>query len=66
MLYMPYMSKYIAVVFTCSRGYFIKPTIIETKNPKDRLMTEVRETDRGSEISYFSVKCFMCIIVFSL
>lgn len=24
----------------CSRGYFIEPTIVQTKNPKDKIMTE--------------------------
>ena len=27
-------------IFVCSRGYFIEPTIVQTKNPKDKIMTE--------------------------
>lgn len=35
--------QWIAAVFYCSVGYFIDPTVIETKDPKNKWMLEVTE-----------------------
>ena len=29
------------LIFTCSVGYFVQPTIYQTTNPKNKLMQEV-------------------------
>lgn len=35
------MYKYIIILFSeFSKGYFIQPTIVETKDPLDKIMTE--------------------------
>lgn len=31
---------YLTVLFCCSNGYFIEPTIVESTDPKDKIMIE--------------------------
>ena len=38
------VSVIVVCVLPCSVGYFIDPTIIETTNPKSKLMEEVSES----------------------
>ena len=37
------ISRYISSC--CSKGYYVEPTILEAKNPQDRLMAEVRKNN---------------------
>lgn len=39
-MYTVVVKSFVKCKTFCSKGYFIQPTIIETKDPKDKLMTE--------------------------